>query len=482
MEEKCRSGRTSAAAMAAGVHRNTAGKYLRAGKLPSELAEPRRWRTRADPFREDWDDVVVMLRETPDLEAKIAFELLMERRPGRYEPGQLRTLQRRIRLWRAQEGPPKEVFFSQVHIPGEAMQTDFTWTHELQISIDGELFPHLLCHMVLPYSNWEWATICSSESLAALRDGVQAAVFKLGRVPEWHQTDNSTAATHDLRTGKRGFNEDYEALMRHLGLKPRTIEIGEKNQNGDVEAMHGALKRRLVQYLKVRGSCDFASRQAYQQWLEDHLERANAQRLQKLREELDAMKPLQVRRLAQFTQQSVKVSSWSTIRVKHNAYSVPSRLIGEWVDVRLYEDRLEVIFQGQRELEVERLPGRNGHRVSYRHIIWSLVRKPGAFRRYRYRTDLFPTLTFRRSYDALIERLPQHRADLEYLRLLHLAARTMETQVEAVLEALLNDGVLPAYDTVQARIAPPAPLAPQLEIAEPDLSAYDALLPRAMEV
>src|SRR5687767_7185802 len=133
----------------------------------------------------------------------------MLEKPDRYHEGQLRTLQRHVKQWRAQSGPDKEVFFQQEHRPGEAMQTDFTWATELRVTIAGEPFPHMLCHPVLPYSNWEWATICRAESMAAMKRGVQAALFRLGRVPEFHQTDNSTAATHDLRTGKRGFNEEY---------------------------------------------------------------------------------------------------------------------------------------------------------------------------------------------------------------------------------------------------------------------------------
>jgi len=162
------------------------------------------------PFAEDWPDLRVRLLDAPELEAKTLFEFLMAQHPDRYEPGQLRTLQRRVLEWRGKEGPEREVFFAQEHRPGEAMQTDFTHCEELEVTIAGEPFPHLLCHPVLPYSNWEWATVCHSESLMALRRGVQAAVFKLGRVTEFHQTDNSTAATHDLASGMRGFNVEYQ--------------------------------------------------------------------------------------------------------------------------------------------------------------------------------------------------------------------------------------------------------------------------------
>ena len=164
------------AALRGGMDRKTARRYREAGKFPSELKKPRIWRTRANPFHEDWDGLVEMLDAAPELEAKALFEDLMGRRPGRYEPGQLRTLQRHIRCWRALQGPEREVFFAQDHRPGEAAQTDFTWATELEISLAGEPFPHMLCHLVLPYSNWSWATVCRSESMAALKLGVQEAL------------------------------------------------------------------------------------------------------------------------------------------------------------------------------------------------------------------------------------------------------------------------------------------------------------------
>ena len=181
----------------------------RRASCPRRCASPGEWRTRPDPFAEDWPGIAERLADAPELEARALFEDLLSRQPERYEPGQLRTFQRRVKQWRAQEGPDKEVFFPQAHRPGEAAQTDFTDASGLGITIAGEPFPHLLCHFVLPYSNWQWATTCQSESMLALRRGVQSAVFRLGRIPDFHQTDNSTAATHDLRTGKRGFNQEY---------------------------------------------------------------------------------------------------------------------------------------------------------------------------------------------------------------------------------------------------------------------------------
>lgn len=478
MKEITKTGKIEVAANRAGMSRNTARKYLNEGKLPSELKKPRSWRTRKDAFEEDWPAIEQQLQDNPEFEAKTIFEDLVEKDPERYDAGQLRTLQRRVKQWRATEGPNKEVFFPQCHRPGEAMQTDFTWGKELGVIIGGMPFSHLLCHPVLPYSNWEWVTVCRSESLAALKKGLQEALFRLGRVPMYHQTDNSTAATHDLSSGKRVFNVDYLKLVQHFGMEARTIAIGAKEQNGDVESLHGALKRRIKQYLLVRGSSEFESVESYEAWLRQMLEKINRPRLRKLKEELAVMKAVKAVRLPEFTEEEVRVSTWSTIYVKRNVYSVPSRLIREKVRVWVYDDRLEVYYGGRRQFSIERLLGRGGHRIDYRHIIWSLVRKPGAFRLYKYRESLFPSVVFRKAYDALCTSYDENKANREYVRILHLAASTLESEVEAALELLLENGTITGIDQVKPLLVTPSYTAAAMAMTAPeiDLTIYDSLL------
>ena len=344
MEEMSKQDRIGHAAMKAGMDRKTARKYIGAGKLPSEMVNVRDWRTHEDAFAGHWVELEGLLVDAPELEAKTLFGVLQEKYPGHYEEGQLRTLQRRVRRWRAERGPDQDVVFAQRHRPGEAAQTDFTHATELGVTIAGELFAHMLCVLVLPYSNWQWATVCLSESITAIRRGVQRALFQLGRIPLYHQTDNSTAATHRIPDGKseqvegrkRPFNEDYLAFMRHLGMTPRTTEVGAKEQNGDVEASNGALKRRLVQALALRGSRDFESREAWQEFIDGVERKANAARGTRVKEEIEAMRELNVAKLPEFTEETLRVSNWSTIRVKYCGYSLPSRLIGEEVKVHIY--------------------------------------------------------------------------------------------------------------------------------------------------
>jgi transposase len=480
--EMTKCGRIGVAAARAGMSRNTATKYLKTDELPSEQRSLRIWRTRKDPFEDEWPDIEAELTREPGLEAKTIFEELLSKHPDRYHAGQLRTLQRRVKQWRAARGPEKELFFPQEHRPGEAMQTDFTSMNSLSITIARQPYEHLLCHCVLPYSNWSWGTPCVSESMAAIKKGVQATLFRLGRRPVFHQTDNSTAATHRLDTGKRDFNEDYLEMMAHFGMQPRTIQVGKKEQNGDVEAANGAVKRYIDQQLMLRGSRDFASHDEYLSWLHGRFEIRNRTRGARLKQELEAMQPFTATSLPEYSEVRVRVSGGGTIRVKTNSYSVPSRLKDEWVRVRVYDERLEIYFADTLQFSVERLLGKQRHLINYRHVVHSLLRKPGAFRRYRFRDDLFPTAPYRQALEALDAAMPERKADLEYLRILELAATTMESAVEQVLVEMLAAGALPSADIIKERVAPEQPDVPDMAAPVIDLESYDGLLEHAMEV
>ena len=387
------------AAAKAGLSRQTAARYIRTGKLPSELKQVHGWRTRGNPFAELWPEIEARLRQEPGGWIRFLFEDLQERYPGRFTPGQMRRLHRHVAKWRALHGEDQghEVFFPQQHRAGEAGQTDFTPTQSLAMTFEGEAFAPLLCHLVLPYSNWEWACRCQSEALLALKKGVQEAVFRLGRVPEWHQTDNSCGATHPVSTGGRAFLPEYLEWMAHLGMKPRTTAIGKKEQNGTVEAQNGAFKRYLSQRLHARGSREFASAEAFDDGRVESLAQENSRRGIRLLEELAVMKPLPVSRMPEYREVSVQVSRNSTTNVMHNLYSVPPRLMHKVVQVRIHEDGIGVYYGQAHIPSMPRLIGRAHHRVNYRHVIWSLVQKPGAFARYRYRDDLYPSMSFRKA-------------------------------------------------------------------------------------
>lgn len=477
MEAYQKTGNLTRSSLRADLDVKTARKYLRLGKLPSEVREARYWRTRADPFEPDWGEARVMLEDAPELEAKILFEWLCERHPGKYDEGQLRTFQRRVQRWRALEGPAQEVYFPQDHKPGVRLETDFTWMTSLGVTIRGELFPHLLCHSVLAYSNWQWGSVCHSESLLALKKGVQTTLVRLGRIPREHWTDHSTAATHVI--GGEGdrweFNRKYMDLMNHFGMKACTINTGKPHENGDVESANGVLKRRVEQHLLLRGHRDFESVGAYEEFLYGVMDRANRQRQKRLSEELAVMRHLDVGLLPEYRVEEPRVTSWSTVQVARNTYSVPSRLKGGRVRARVYEDRVEIYYAGVLQITCRRLTGEGKHEVNYRHVIDSLLRKPRAFRDYKYRSNMFPTEPFRWAYDALSEALSAWTADMEYLRILSLAARTMETTVDSALRELRQEGILPRWDAVLGLVPAFRPELPDLPALKVDLGEYDHL-------
>jgi hypothetical protein len=478
MREARAKGKTQEQAAAhAGMSVRTARKYERLGQLPSQVKPPRRHRTRPDPFAEDWSWLTAQLERDPALQATTLFALLTERHPGRYQAGQVRTLQRHIAAWRAQHGPEQEVIFPQVHQPAVRAESDFTHMSDLGVTLDGVPFPHLVFHLVLTYSNVEAIHVCLSESFEALAEGIEFALWQLGGVPQQHRTDHLSAALRPLSTqGRAEATARYAALMAHYGMTPTTNQVGVAHENGDVEQAHHRFKAAVDQALRVRGSREFADRAAYVRLLQEVVRQRNLTRQGRFAEEQRLLRPLPAAPLALCREVRVVVNRFSTIQVLRNTYSVPSRLIGTALLVRVRAEHLE-LYQGTARLfTLPRLLGSQQHHIDYRHVIWSLVRKPGAFAQYRYRDDLFPTLVFRQAYDALVQALPQ-RADREYVRVLHLAASQSETEVETALTLVLEQRLVPTFDAVRELVRPPGPVVvPTVTAPVLDLAVYDRLL------
>jgi transposase len=477
MKEYQRSGEVGRAAMKAGMHRQTARRYLAAKTGPKALAPKHTWRTRPDPLEAIWPQAKQWLAESPEVEAKALFEHLAATHPGQVEGRALRTFQRRVADWLRRHGPPKEVFFAQRHEPAECLQTDWTHAGELKVTIGGEVFAHLLCHSVLPYSNWEWAIPCLSESSLSLKSGLQTSLWELGGVPRFSQTDQSSTATHQLKRYHpgRGFNSEYLALCEHLGLKPRTIAVGNPNQNGDIEAAQGVLKRRLNNQLILRQSRDFESVGDYAEFVAKVCRGANALRVARLTEEIALLRPLPSARYPACDELTVRVSSYSTARVRGCAYSVPARLIGTYIQAHLSEQTVRFVYRGEELACYTRSTGK-APRIDYRHIIDSLVRKPGAFARYIYREELFPRPVFRQAFDRL-RAAGVDSANAAYLRVLKLAADYGEDRVAASLGALMRAGQRPDAKEIEKQLDRPIQKrSVQMTAFEPRLDGYDALI------
>ena len=479
LRERAKGRTQEQAAARAGMSVRTVREYERHAKLPSQLKQPRTYRSRPNPFADDWPWVTTLLEDDPALQGQTLFGLLCDRHPGRYQEGQLRTLQRHIAAWRAQYGPNREVMFSQMHEPGEAAQSDFTYMNSLGVTLGGVPFPHLVYHLVLVYSNMEAVQICFSESFEALVEGFETCIWQLGGTPRQHRTDHLSAAIRPLDDDARTqAKERYRVLMVHYGLEPTTNNVGVAHENGDVEQEHRQFKRAVDQALRARGSREFSDRAAYNRFLQNLVNKRNLTRHTRWLEEREALRPLPAAPLELCREVRVPVSRFSTIQVLLNTYSVPSRLIGTTLLIRVHSETLEVYRATARLLTMPRLLGRGQHRIDYRHVIWSLVRKPGAFAHYRYRDDLFPSLVFRRAYDALNTQTVE-RADRHYVRLLHLAASTSESEVEAAIALLLDQRVVPTFDAVRDLVRTPGEQqVPELSTPILDFDPYDRLLSR----
>ena len=443
MERKTQ--QTSAAV--AGMSVRSARKW-QYGPLPLETGQERWWRTRTDPFDGVWEEEIEPLLQgeaAGRLRATTIIEWLEEKFPGRFSASQLRTLQRRLQDWRALNGPDQEVYFPQEHPPARESQTDFTHCNSLGVTIGGRPYRHLLfqlvlSQLVLSHSGWRYAEVVAGETFLALKQGLQKALWALGGAPQVIRSDNTSALTHEMKRSRgRALNDASGELLDHYGLRSTLISSGESHENGVAEQAHYRLKEALDQALMLRGSRDFDSVDTYTRFVGKVVGRRNRLVWGKLEQERPHLQPLPPAPVPEYVNYRARVRKWSTIQAAGRTYTVPSRLIGKEVQIRLYAEHLEVYYKDHLVERMERIRGEREARVDYRHIIGSLVRKPGAFACYRFREQMFPSMAFRLSYDAL-KRWRGERADVEYVRILHLSATTMESAVDSALALLLEAG------------------------------------------
>jgi hypothetical protein len=434
------------------------------------------WRTRADPFREHWGEIAELLAVTPELNAVTVFDHLRGKYPGHYEDGQVRTLQRRLRRWRAEHGPAPELFFEQRHEPGAAVQVDWTDGTCLGVSIAGEAFRHKLCHCAAVYSKWEWATVCFSEDFLSLRLTLAAALSRLGGVPQAVQIDNTSAATRALHRGAAGreFNRAFRQLLEHFGVRGRRINIDAPHESGTVEKLHDHFRRRLEQALLLRGSRDFESGPAYEQFVQHQAQAANGNRQRQTAEERAHLRPLPPTPYPEFEEEVHRVGPGGTVRLKQKTYSLPSRLKGYQLHYRIYLEHIEVYLGRDRVHAMPRVYGEPCG-IQWRDVVGSLVKKPGALAGYRYREAMFPAPPWRELWLALRQRLGDRAGDREYLQILSSATVLDDAAGGVAVAQLLTGSVALSLEGFRAAAGLSRPVA-DLAPFEPDLSIYDALL------
>lgn len=473
------------AAAKAGISQATGYRLRTDPFLPSQKKTPRNRRC-PDPLGDVFEtEVVPLLQASPGLRPIAIFEELLRRHPD-LGPGIRRTLERRIRAWRAEHGPEQEVIFRQTHEPGRLGLSDFTDMGKLGVTIAGQVLDHRLYHFRLAYSGFGHAhVVLGGESYVALSEGLQNALWSLGGVPANHRTDSLSAAFRNLeQTAQADLTDRFDALCRHYGMTPSRNTKGVAHENGAIESPHGHLKRAIEDALIMRGSRDFDALDAYRAFIDEIVGRTNARNAKRIDIERASLKPLPDRRTTDHEEVTVRVTSSGGFLLRKVFYTVPSRLIGHQLRVRLYDDRLD-LYLGATFLQ--RLPrgraapsGSHGHVVNYRHVIHSLRRKPMALMGLVYRDQLFPRRAFRDMFAALLEQTGDRQACRMMVDLLALAHdRGCEADLAAQLEEDLRQKRLPDIPALRAIFAPPPESLPGIRVQLTDLSSYDRLVGNA---
>lgn len=473
---------TAAAAAKASISIATAYRLEKDSRLPSQKKAPRE-RRRPDPLADIFDaEIIPMLKAAPGIRAIAIFDEMIRRHPE-LGAGIRRTIERRIRSWRAIHGEEQEVIFRQVHVPGRMGLSDFTDMAGAGITIAGVALDHRLYHFRLAYSGFEHAhVVLGGESFVALAEGLQNALWSLGGVPLEHRSDSLSAAFRNLdKDARADLTVRYEDLCSHYGMTPSRNNAGVAHENGSIEGPHGHLKRAINDALLMRGSSDFDDLAAYRRFVDEIVSRCNARNSKRIDIERAELQELPGRRTSDYEEVTVRVTSSGGFRLRKVFYTVPSRLIGHRIRVRLFDDRLDIFIGGTQLMTLSRgrasPSGKHDQVVNYRHVIHSLRRKPMALLNLVYRDQLFPREAYRRSFDALLEHLPERQACRTMVDLLTLAhERGCESELADQLDVSLQARRLPDMAALRTRFAPDPDRLPNVVVSLAPLNAYEALL------
>ncbi len=463
-----------------------AGVSIRSGRRIDKAGGPRPiperdWRTRHDPLEAVWEtELLPLLRTQPSLTGTTLLEYLLDHYPNRFDQSVLRTLQRRVKQWSALDGPDKEVIFRQAAAIAVQGFSDFSHPNDA-VLIGGKPFAHLFYQFRLAFSGWRYVTVVQGgESFVALSAGLQRALQRAGGSPKEHRTDSLSAARNNRQNV---WTDDYDALCSHYNMTPTRNNLGESHENGVVECANGSFKRRLSQQLTLRGSNAFGTLDEYQTVVDKVVEQLNRRVKPRFMEEQQALRPLPESDVPAWQTLTLKVTRSATIEVKRVLYSVPSRLIGERLQIRLYHNKLALYVGQAKALTLPRVYPRPGEsrarRIDYRHVIRALAAKPQAFRYSQLRDDLLPSQTYRTLWAHVDQALPNRDACKWIVTVLRLAYEyDCESPLGADLLREVLDGKLPDIKQVQARFLRPSSVLAEHPDTAPQhtLASYDELL------
>jgi len=272
----------------------------------------------------------------------------------------------------------------------------------------------------------------------------------------------------------------YEALMNHYGMEPSRNNTGIAHENGSIESAHGHLKMAVRDALLLRGSRDFEDLDAYRRFIDEVVGQRNARNRKRIDLERPTLKGLPKRRTADFEEKVVTVTSSGGFILRRVFYTVPSRLVGHCLRVRIHDDKLDCLLGSTHVLTLPRgqpvSASQGGHVVDYRHVIHSLRKKPMALLNLDYRDQIFPRRAFARAFDVAREELDDKRACKMTVELLALAhERACEAELSDMIDAALDLGQLPDINQLRKRFASDASAIPSVTVELVPLSTYDEL-------
>ena len=444
----------------------------------------RSWRTRKDPLESVWtQELVPLLESAPMLTPMSLLEHLQNKYAQAYPDKILRTLERRVKHWRATDGPAKDVMILQKHPVGKQGISDFTQLKKEVITIRKKPFKHLLYHFRLSHSGWSYMKVTQGgESYSALAEGLQEALWQLGGSPLEHRTDSLSAAFKNM--GKSDIDDitnRYSQLCNHYKMIPTRNNRGRGHENGSIESPHGHLKGRIKQALLLRGSNDFDDIEAYQAWVCQVVRQHNKRNAPHVAQECAVLQPLPSMRTVDYTEIAARVSSSATIDVRRSTYTVPSRLIGNRLKIHLYHDRLECYLGATHVQSLARVfPSKangRGRNISIHHIVDTDVKKPQACRQCHWRDDLLPTLSYQKIWGHINKAYNGHIACKLMVGILHLAStQNCESDLaQYILERISQDLAL-SLPLLQQRFSPSYKTYPDVRVSQHELVAYNQLI------
>ena len=479
------------AAARAGISERTARRIDTQKHSSQSSPAPRSYSTRNDPLADVWNnELKPKLEQQPGLLPITLFEYLQDKYPGQYNKVH-RTLQRRIKQWHALYGSDKEVMFRQQQQPGQQALVDFTVLKGLVILIAGVVLNFRLFHFRLAYSKWSYLKIVQGgESYTALAEGTAESFKRLGAIPHELRTDSLSAAFRNLTTDEAAdITQRYQGFCSHYGVTPTRNNRGQAHENGAVESPHGHLKRRIEQQLQMDfpkvtdHRYNFDSIDAFQCFIDAIVAKHNRRNESLLREELVLMSALPVAAGVDYTEERMRVSSSGTINVRRVIYSVPSRLIGERLCIRLFDDRLACYLGSTHTVTLSRLHPKGSQRarqIDYRHLIGSLARKPMAFYHAELRDNILPNHHWRELWRQGCQRLAPRQLCYLIVGALELAAtHDNEARVATTLRVLLDEEQEPSLLMLQKRLGLASTILPEgatQQTRQHDLGSYDSLL------